>query len=158
MITNLSISDSATYYCASSYLYRFEFAEGTTVTVKGSGSNIQTLVHQSESETAHSGGSVTLKCTVQSGAIDGEHSVHWFKKSEGSLPGVLFTQGGRNGLCQRKPNTSTQSCVYKLPVENLNKSHTGTYFCAVAVCGHFLFGNGTKLDLRCEYQMLQSTL
>ncbi|XP_013880500.1 uncharacterized protein LOC106529578 [Austrofundulus limnaeus] len=147
-ITNLSISDTATYYCASSYLYRFEFAEGTTVTVKGSGSNIQTLVHQSVSETAHSGGSVTLKCMVQSGTCDGEHSVYWFRNTEGFHPGVVYTHGGRNGLCERKPNTSSQNCVYKLPVTNLNESHTGTYYCAVAVCGLLLFGNGTKLDFK----------
>lgn len=36
MIANLHYSDSATYYCASSYLYNFEFSDGITVNVKGS--------------------------------------------------------------------------------------------------------------------------
>ncbi|KAM8746633.1 uncharacterized protein AB9X84_014833 [Acanthopagrus schlegelii] len=31
-------------------------------------------------------------------------------------------------------------------MKSLNLSHAGTYYCAVASCGHILFGNGTKLD------------
>ncbi|KAL6118801.1 uncharacterized protein ACO6RY_03516 [Pungitius sinensis] len=35
-------------------------------------------------------------------------------------------------------------------MESLNLSHAGTYYCAVASCGHILFGNGTKLDFEDE--------
>uniref|UniRef100_A0A3B4GG24 Immunoglobulin V-set domain-containing protein n=1 Tax=Pundamilia nyererei TaxID=303518 RepID=A0A3B4GG24_9CICH len=73
-IEDLDISDSATYYCASSYGYRFTFAEGTVIDVKGSGSNIPTLVQQSASETIQPGGSVTLNCTVHTGTCDEEHT------------------------------------------------------------------------------------
>ncbi|XP_038586389.1 uncharacterized protein LOC119911558 [Micropterus salmoides] len=144
-ISDSRVSDAATYYCASSFTYIFEFAEGTTVSVKGSGLTVPVSVHQSASEPIQPGGSVTLNCTVHTGTCDGEHSVYWFKNSEESHPGLIYTHGGRNNQCERKPNT--QTCVYDLPLKSLNLSHAGTYYCAVSSCGHILFGNGTKLDL-----------
>ncbi|XP_070849394.1 uncharacterized protein [Chaetodon trifascialis] len=153
-MTDLRISDSATYYCASSYSYNFEFAAGTTVSVKGSGVNVPALVHQSTSETIQPGGSVTLNCTVHTGTCDEEHSVYWFKNSEESHPGLIYTHGGRNDQCERKPNTQTHTCVYNLPMKSLNLSHAGTYYCAVASCGHILFGNGTELDFEDEVDSL----
>uniref|UniRef100_A0A3Q1J6F0 Ig-like domain-containing protein n=1 Tax=Anabas testudineus TaxID=64144 RepID=A0A3Q1J6F0_ANATE len=145
-IRNLQMSDSATYFCASRYSYKFYFAEGTTVSVKGSGVNIQPLVHQSTSETIKPGDSVTLNCTLHTGSCDGEHSVYWFKDSGESHPGIIYTHGDRNDQCERKPDTQTNTCIYNLPVKNLTVSHAGTYYCAVASCGHILFGNGTKVD------------
>ncbi|XP_076738065.1 uncharacterized protein LOC101471058 [Maylandia zebra] len=145
-IEDLGISDSATYYCASSYGYMFAFAEGTVIDVKGSESNIPTLVQQSASETIQPGGSVTLNCTVHTGTCDEEHSVYWFRDSEESFPRIIYTHGGRNDQCERKPNTQTHTCVYNLPMKSLNTAHAGTYYCAVASCGHILFGNGTKLE------------
>ncbi|XP_050925060.1 uncharacterized protein LOC108877164 isoform X2 [Lates calcarifer] len=124
--------------------------EGTTVSVKDLGLNIQALVHQSESETIQPGGSVTLNCTVHTGTCDGEHSVYWFKSSEESHPGLIYTHGDRNDQCERKHNTQTHTCVYNLPMKNLSLSHAGTYYCAVASCGHILFGYGTKLDIEVE--------
>ncbi|XP_062300344.1 uncharacterized protein LOC134005457 [Scomber scombrus] len=142
-ITDLQISDSATYYCASSYTFILEFEEGMIVSVKGSGFDIQALVHQSASESIQSGGSVTLNCTVHTGTCDdGEHSVYWFKNSEESHPGLIYTHGGRNN--------QTPTCVYNLPMKSLNLSHAGTYYCAVALCGHILFGDGTKLVVERE--------
>ncbi|XP_055360538.1 uncharacterized protein LOC114844155 isoform X2 [Betta splendens] len=147
-ISDLCISDSATYFCASIFKYNFEFAEGVTVSVKGSDSNIPALVHQSVSGSIQPGGSVTLNCLVQTGTCDGQHSVYWFKDSEEACPGIIYTHGDRNDQCERKPDTRTHTCVYNLPLESLNASHAGTYYCAVASCGHILFGNGTNLDLR----------
>uniref|UniRef100_A0A7N9B0I0 Ig-like domain-containing protein n=1 Tax=Mastacembelus armatus TaxID=205130 RepID=A0A7N9B0I0_9TELE len=145
-ITDLSISDSGTYYCASSYLYMFDFAEGTVVSVQGSGLNIPAQVHQSASESIQPGGSVTLDCTVHTGTCDGEHRVYWFKHSGQAHPGLIYTHGGSNDQCERKPETQTHSCVYNLRMNSLNVSDAGTYYCAVASCGHMLFGNGTRLD------------
>uniref|UniRef100_A0A671XYJ7 Ig-like domain-containing protein n=1 Tax=Sparus aurata TaxID=8175 RepID=A0A671XYJ7_SPAAU len=145
-ISDLHVSDSATYYCTGCYAYDFEFVEGITVSVKGSGLNIPASVHQSASEIIQPGGSVTLNCTVHTGTCDGEHSVYWFKHSQESHPGLIYTHGGRNDQCERKDNTQTHTCVYNLSMKSLNRSHAGTYYCAVASCGHILFGNGTKLD------------
>ncbi|XP_070785755.1 uncharacterized protein [Enoplosus armatus] len=149
-ISDSRISDSATYYCIVCYAYKFEFAEGIIVSVKGSGLNIQALVHQSASETIRPGGSVTLNCTVHTGSCDGEHSVYWFKKSGESHPGLIYTRGGRNDQCEREPNAQTHTCVYNLAMKRLNVSHAGTYYCAVASCGHILFGDGAKLDVEGE--------
>ncbi|XP_042257069.1 immunoglobulin kappa light chain-like isoform X1 [Thunnus maccoyii] len=147
-ISELRLSDSATYYCASSISYKFEFAEGTVVSVKGSGLNIQALVHQSASESIQPGDSVTLNCTVHTGTCDdGEHSVYWFKNSQESHPGIIYTHGGSNDQCERNNNTQTHTCVYNLTMKSLDLSHAGTYYCAVASCGQILFGNGTKLDV-----------
>ncbi|XP_078101817.1 uncharacterized protein LOC144514963 isoform X1 [Sander vitreus] len=152
-ITDLHVSDSATYYCAR-YALAIEFAEGTLVDVERSGLNVPATVHQSSSESIQPGGSVTLNCTVHSGTCDGEHSVYWFKNSEESQPGLIYTHGGRNDQCERKPNTQTHTCVYKLPMKSLNLSHAGTYYCAVASCGHILFGDGTKLELEDEVDLV----
>ncbi|XP_067436044.1 immunoglobulin kappa light chain-like [Thunnus thynnus] len=147
-ISELRLSDSATYYCASSISYKFDFAEGAVVSVKGSGLNIQALVHQSASESIQPGDSVTLNCTVHTGTCnDGEHSVYWFKNSQESQPGIIYTHRGRNDQCERNNNTQTHTCVYNLPMKSLDLSHAGTYYCAVASCGQILFGNGMKLDL-----------
>uniref|UniRef100_A0AAQ5X6R9 Ig-like domain-containing protein n=1 Tax=Amphiprion ocellaris TaxID=80972 RepID=A0AAQ5X6R9_AMPOC len=147
-ITDVHTSDSATYYCAGSYSYTFELAEGTTLNVKGSGLNFQALVQQSASQTIQPGDSLTLNCTVHTGTCDGEHSVYWFKTEEESLPRIIYTRGGKNEQCGKKLNTQTHTCVYNLPVKNM--SHAGTYYCAVASCGHILFGNGTKLDFKLD--------
>ncbi|XP_059210622.1 uncharacterized protein LOC131989424 isoform X2 [Centropristis striata] len=146
-ISDLRTSDSATYYCAKRTI-TIEFLVGTLVSVKGSGLDVPALVHQSESDTVQPGGSVTLNCTVHTGTCEGEHSVYWFKNSQKSYPGLIYTNGGRNDQCKR--NTQTQTCVYDLPMKTLNLSHAGTYYCAVASCGHILFGNGTKLDFKDE--------
>uniref|UniRef100_A0A8C4E8W4 Ig-like domain-containing protein n=1 Tax=Dicentrarchus labrax TaxID=13489 RepID=A0A8C4E8W4_DICLA len=144
IISDLHISDSATYYCTGCFRYDLEFVEGVTVNVKGSGLNIPASV-----QTIQPGGSMTLNCTVHTGTCDGEHSVYWFKTSEESHPGLIYTHGGRNDQCERKPNNQTHTCVYNLPMQSLNLSQAGTD-CAVASCGHMLFGEDKKLDLEHE--------
>uniref|UniRef100_A0A8C6LVD9 Ig-like domain-containing protein n=1 Tax=Nothobranchius furzeri TaxID=105023 RepID=A0A8C6LVD9_NOTFU len=154
-ISDLKASDSASYYCGIMHTQVLTFAEGATVSVKDTG--IQTLVHQSASETIRLEGSVTLNCSVQTGTCDGEHSVYWFKDSKDSRPGLIYSRRGRNDQCEREPNTQTHTCVYNLPLNNLNASHTGTYYCAVASCGHILFGNGTTLNFSRELDFLLHT-
>ncbi|XP_068443956.1 uncharacterized protein [Clinocottus analis] len=149
-ITDLQISDSATYYCLGSFTDKFDFMEAIVVSVEGSGLKVPALVHQSASESIQPGGSVTLNCTVLTGTCDGPHSVYWFKDSEESHPGLIYTHGGRNHQCERKPSTQTHTCVYNLPMKSLDLSHAGTYYCAVASCGHILFGDGTTLDFKDE--------
>ena len=149
-ITNLNFSDSATYYCISNYKFELNFVKSITVNVKDSGSNVPVSVYQSASDTIQPGDSVNLNCTVQTGTCDGQHSVYWFTNSAESHQGLIYTQEGRNDQCERNPKKQTHSCVYNLSLKNLNRSHAGTYYCAVASCGHILFGDGTKLDFKRE--------
>uniref|UniRef100_A0A3Q3DZ94 Ig-like domain-containing protein n=1 Tax=Labrus bergylta TaxID=56723 RepID=A0A3Q3DZ94_9LABR len=151
-ILDFGISDSATYFCIGSDLYNFEFCQSTTVSTKDL--DIQAIIHQSVSETTTKPGDMTLTCTVHPGTCDGEHNVYWFKNSEESHPGLIYTHGGRNDQCERNPTPQTHSCVYNLPMTNLNLSHAGTYYCAVASCGHILFGNGTKLDFHNDVDII----
>uniref|UniRef100_A0A3B5R9K0 Uncharacterized LOC102227253 n=1 Tax=Xiphophorus maculatus TaxID=8083 RepID=A0A3B5R9K0_XIPMA len=145
-ISNVQMSDSAAYYCAGVHTYLYTFLEGITVHVKEPNLNIWTLVDQSRSEINRPGGSVTLKCTVQSGTCDGQHRVFWFRNSEEHLPEIIYTNGASDDQCKKKPTTQAHSCVYSLSIESLNASNAGTYHCAVASCGHILFGKGMQLD------------
>ncbi|XP_007555963.1 uncharacterized protein LOC103140656 [Poecilia formosa] len=147
-ISNVQTSDSAIYYCVTSHSFQFHFLEGITVQVKDLALNFQTSVYQSELETIHPGDSATLNCTVHTGICDGEHRVYWLKNSDESNPRIIYAQGNGKTQCEMKPNRPTHTCVYNLPLENLNASHAGTYYCAVALCGHILFGNGTKLHYK----------
>uniref|UniRef100_A0A674MIQ1 Ig-like domain-containing protein n=1 Tax=Takifugu rubripes TaxID=31033 RepID=A0A674MIQ1_TAKRU len=137
-ISDLELSDSATYYCVNQYVNVIDFTEGHNVIVEGSGLTIV----QSASQSIQAGVSVTLNCTVHTGwTCDGDHTVYWFRNSGQSQLGLMYSHTGGNKQCERKTNT----CFYSFSMKNLNTSHTGTYYCAVAACGHILFGNGTKL-------------
>ncbi|XP_041634768.1 uncharacterized protein LOC121504179 [Cheilinus undulatus] len=141
-ILNLSISDSATYYCLGSYGYEFEFVEGATVSVRGSGLSVPALVSQSES-----GGFEDLSCTVLTGTCNGDHSVYWFRNSKEAHPGLIYTHGDRDDHCERKANTQVRSCGYNLPMKNRTGPEAEADLCAVVSCGHVLFGDKMKSDM-----------
>ncbi|XP_038831947.1 uncharacterized protein LOC120030594 [Salvelinus namaycush] len=148
-ISDVQLSDSAAYYCGSSYSNMVEFAEGYILIVKGSRNT--TVVQQPVSESVQPGDSVTLNCTIHTETCAGEHSVYWFRHGSGEYhPGIIYTHGDRSDQCEKttEAGSLTQSCVYNLPKRNLSLSDAGTYYCAVASCGEMLFGNGTKLDIK----------
>ena len=145
-ILDVQVSDTATYFCARGISYMYEFGEWTTVIVKDLGLNINASVHQSESVTIQLRGSVTLNCTVHTGTCDEQHNVYWLKESGEPRPGKIHIHEGNSDHCERNPDKQTQTCIYNLLMKNLNVSHAGTYYCAVASCGHILYGNGTKLN------------
>nr|XP_046184128.1 uncharacterized protein LOC124013722 isoform X1 [Oncorhynchus gorbuscha] len=150
-ISDMQLSDSATYYCGNSYANQVEFGAGVILTVKGSGSRHMTVLQQPVSESVQLGDSVALNCTVHTETCAGGHSVYWFRHGSGeSHPGIIYTHGDRTDQCEKSPEAGspTQSCVYNLPKTNLSLSDAGTYYCAVASCGEILFGNGTKLDIQ----------
>uniref|UniRef100_A0A667ZIB0 Ig-like domain-containing protein n=1 Tax=Myripristis murdjan TaxID=586833 RepID=A0A667ZIB0_9TELE len=155
-ISDLRLSDSATYFCVRGHSNNFEFGDGVTLSVKGSGLNIQAVVHQSESQTIQPGDSVTLNCTMHTGTCDGEHSVYWFRSSGHPQPRAIYIHGVTDDQCERKPTTHTQTCDYNLPMKSLDLSDAGTYYCAVLSCGEILFGNGTKKDTECKSHFIYS--
>uniref|UniRef100_A0A3B5Q3E5 Immunoglobulin kappa light chain-like n=1 Tax=Xiphophorus maculatus TaxID=8083 RepID=A0A3B5Q3E5_XIPMA len=150
-ISDVRDSDSALYYCGYTSISITKFDNGTFLLLKRKSTLIyKTFLHQPDSVSAQPGGSVTLNCTMLTGTVNGDHNVYWFRKnSEGSgLGTIIYAQGDRRNQCEMNPNSQSHTCVYNLPLENLNVSHAGTYYCAVAACGYILFGNGTKLDYK----------
>uniref|UniRef100_A0A3Q2TPR2 Immunoglobulin kappa light chain-like n=1 Tax=Fundulus heteroclitus TaxID=8078 RepID=A0A3Q2TPR2_FUNHE len=143
IISNLRISDSATYFCGMSNAEFVTFGEGTVVSVKSSGSNVKALIHHMAPTSIQPGGSGTLNCTVQTGTCGVEHTFYWFKDSDRFQTGFIYTTESGSEQCERNSNTQTRACVYNLPVNNLTVSDAGTYYCAVASCGYILFGNET---------------
>ncbi|XP_043954151.1 uncharacterized protein LOC122820643 [Gambusia affinis] len=144
-ILNAQVSDSATYYCVSLFSQAFEFLEGITVLVDGSGFKTEGVANLPESENARPGGSAATHCTLRNGPYDGEHGFHWFKGSEDSFLKLIYTHKSSDNMSDKKANT--HSCVYVLPLNGLDASQALDYDCAVASCGQVLFGNTTHLDL-----------
>uniref|UniRef100_A0A3B3YCU7 Ig-like domain-containing protein n=1 Tax=Poecilia mexicana TaxID=48701 RepID=A0A3B3YCU7_9TELE len=145
IISNLRISDSATYFCGTSNAQVVAFAQGTVVSVKSFDSDVKVLIHQLVSESLQPEGSATLNCTVKTGSGGGEHRVYWFKNSDGFQPGFLYTQGSKNDQSERNSNTPTHTCVHRLSMDDPSVSDAGSYHCAVASCGHILFENKNLL-------------
>uniref|UniRef100_A0A3B3URZ8 Uncharacterized LOC106941586 n=1 Tax=Poecilia latipinna TaxID=48699 RepID=A0A3B3URZ8_9TELE len=146
IISNLRISDSATYFCGKSNAQVVAFAQGTVVSVKSFDSDVKVLIHQLVSESLQPEGSATLNCTVKTGSGGGEHRVYWFKNSDGFQPGFLYTQGSKNDQSERNSNTPTHTCVHRLSMDDPSVSDAGSYHCAVASCGHILFENATMQE------------
>ena len=74
----------------------------------------------------------------------------WFRLASGeSHQGVVYSHGDRC-VCDPCPEdtTHTHSCVHQLPRRNLSHSDAHTYYCAVAACGHIVFGNGTRVHVQ----------
>nr|XP_023658250.1 tyrosine-protein phosphatase non-receptor type substrate 1-like [Paramormyrops kingsleyae] len=140
------------YYCGTRRDYLILFGAGTFLTIKGSGKQhrYSKVEQYPVSDPVQPGDSVTLQCTIETGGCAGEHSVYWFRHGSGeSLPGVIYSHGNRSDECEKSPEAGspTRSCVYSLPKRNLSPSDAGTYYCAVAMCGEMLFGNGTKIHV-----------
>ncbi|XP_048884923.1 uncharacterized protein LOC125750743 [Brienomyrus brachyistius] len=149
-LLSVRLSDIAVYYCAFSDYEHYKFGAGTFLSVTAYDCCMKNIVQRPVSGTVQPGDSVSLQCTVETGSCAGEHSVYWFRHGSGeSLPGDIYTHGNRSDECEKSPEAGspTRSCVYSLPKRNLSLSDAGTYYCAVAMCGEILFGNGTKLEI-----------
>ncbi|XP_049338772.1 uncharacterized protein LOC103023434 [Astyanax mexicanus] len=152
-ITSIQQSDSAVYYCAVAFSNVVSFGAGTVLLLKGHHSNKYTVQQLPVPHLLYPKDSVTLQCSVITNICAGDHSVYWFRHGSGeSDPGIIFTHGNRSDQCKKSSETvsPTQSCIYKLPKNNLSLSDAGTYYCAVAACGEILYGNGTKLNVKDE--------
>uniref|UniRef100_A0A3B1JUJ5 Ig-like domain-containing protein n=1 Tax=Astyanax mexicanus TaxID=7994 RepID=A0A3B1JUJ5_ASTMX len=145
-ISNVEASDSATYFCAAAYYTDIELSDCTLLVLKGS---LYTVLQPPVSNPVKLGGNTTLQCSILTNRCSEDHSVYWFRHGSGeSDPGIIFTHGNRSDQCKKSSETvsPTQSCIYKLPKNNLSLSDAGTYYCAVAACGEIFFGNGTEVN------------
>ncbi|KAI4887990.1 hypothetical protein NFI96_014319, partial [Prochilodus magdalenae] len=148
-IKGIKEEDAGTYFCGKVQKNFVEFGSGTLLFLEAEKMDPHPLTEMVVKTEA----SVTLQCSVQSLTSDcsGEHSVYWFRHGSGeSHPGIIYTHGNRSDQCKSSSETdsSTQSCVYKLPKRKLSVSDAGTYYCAVAACGQILFGNGTEVNVQ----------
>uniref|UniRef100_A0A3B1JFF5 Ig-like domain-containing protein n=1 Tax=Astyanax mexicanus TaxID=7994 RepID=A0A3B1JFF5_ASTMX len=109
-ISNAEPSDSATYYCAVIHYTDVAVGDWTVSVIKGD---------------------TTLQCSILTDNSAGDHSVYWFRHGSGeSDPGIIFTHGNSSDQCKKSSETvsPTQSCIYKLPKNNLSLSDAGTYY------------------------------
>uniref|UniRef100_A0A3B4CZ26 Ig-like domain-containing protein n=1 Tax=Pygocentrus nattereri TaxID=42514 RepID=A0A3B4CZ26_PYGNA len=101
------------------------------------------------------GESVTLQCTVLSEIRAADLRVLWFRAAAGqSFPEIIYTHQNSNSR-QCEISSSTSCSLYEFSKNILDHNHTGTYYCAVAVCGKIIFGNGTSVELsKCSCVLL----
>nr|CAM46888.1 novel immune-type receptor 1n, allele 2 [Danio rerio] len=147
-ILNVKPSDSATYYCVISAYQAIAMGSGTRLIVRDAATDRSTTLHQSLIDTVDPGDSVNLQCSIFTESCAGDHSVYWFKQRSGDSEGVLYTKGERNGRCKNSAESHKQSCIYSLHKNNISRSDSGIYHCAVAACGQILLGRGTQLNIR----------
>ncbi|XP_058253192.1 uncharacterized protein LOC131357862 [Hemibagrus wyckioides] len=145
-IMNVNPSDEAVYYCGRIAFYTV-FTKGTFLSVKGN-ENVNVMVWQrGVSDSVPAGASVTLQCSVLSESRAAELQVLWFRAAPPqSHPQIIYTHHNSSHQCES--GSSTHTCVYTFTKNILSLNDTGTYYCAVALCGKIIFGNGTQIKLK----------
>ncbi|XP_046704936.1 uncharacterized protein LOC124385732 [Silurus meridionalis] len=141
-IAHVEPSDEAMYYCG---LRKFsiEFGKGTFLSVKRKADVSVTVFQSSVSDSVPAGASVTLQCSVLSESRAAELQVLWFRAAPSqSHPQIIYTHHNSSLQCE----SSTHTCVYNLSMNIFSLDDTGTYYCAVALCGKIIFGNGTVVQ------------
>ncbi|XP_042256886.1 uncharacterized protein LOC121889190 [Thunnus maccoyii] len=145
IITDLRLSDSATYYCGILAFNAIEFGQGAFLHVKTSLSNIQAVIHQPSLQPFQSGDSVNLSCTVHAEPCVGEQSFYWFRHGA-SQPAVIYPRAGQYKNISNEESV-TKSCTINLSIKSVSSSDAGIYYCALSSCGEIVFGNGTEIKI-----------
>ncbi|XP_053487860.1 uncharacterized protein LOC128611985 [Ictalurus furcatus] len=147
IIPHIIKDDGGLYYCGRFSWENFTLSNGTFLDVTGDG-DVKVSVFQSDvSDSVPAGASVTLQCSVLSESRSAELQVLWFRAAPPqSHPQIIYTHHNSSHQCES--GSSTHTCVYNFSKNILSLSDTGTYYCAVAVCGKIIFGNGTRVQLR----------
>uniref|UniRef100_A0A3B4EC05 Ig-like domain-containing protein n=1 Tax=Pygocentrus nattereri TaxID=42514 RepID=A0A3B4EC05_PYGNA len=158
-IERVTKEDEGMYFCGATGKKTLEFSTATFLAVTGkifiywqlNTSVLQTAVQWSVSP----GESVTLQCTVMSEIRAADLRVLWFRAAAGqSFPEIIYTH--QNSSSRQCEIISSTSCsLYEFSKNILDQHHTGTYYCAVVVCGKIIFGNGTSVELsKCSCVLL----
>ncbi|XP_053091246.1 uncharacterized protein LOC113547192 [Pangasianodon hypophthalmus] len=145
-ILHVTKDDEAMYLCGKSRVNIIEFSSGTFLSVKGDGDVKVSVLQSSVLESVSAGASVTLQCSVLSESRAADLQVLWFRAAPPqSHPQIIYTHHNSSHQCES--SSSTHTCVYSFSKNILSLSDTGTYYCAVAVCGKIIFGNGTRVHM-----------
>ncbi|XP_058252985.1 immunoglobulin kappa light chain-like [Hemibagrus wyckioides] len=144
-ISNVEPSDEAVYYCGLKII-TIVFGKGTFLAVKDDGDVKVSVWQHGMSDSVPAGASVTLQCSVLSESRAAELQVLWFRAAAPqSHPQIIYTHHNSSHQCES--GSSTHTCVYNFTKNILSLNDTGTYYCAVALCGKIVIGNGTPVQL-----------
>lgn len=140
-ISDLLLSDSASYYCGILEFNSLEFGEGTFLHVTLPLSNIKGAVYQPALDPVGPGDSVQLSCEVHGEKCKGEQSLFWFRQTRGR-PAIIYPNEGN---CV--DDAHSRKCTLTYSIQSVNSSDEGMYYCALASCGTLVLGNGTQVQL-----------
>ncbi|XP_061580840.1 signal-regulatory protein beta-2-like isoform X2 [Cololabis saira] len=150
-IKETKLNDTGLYFCIKVYALDMLFLKGEFLRIKGPEPDTIAVSQVSPSDPVHPGEQITLDCSVFS---DSEKktcpsNVYWFRAgSDESHPSLIYAHKNSSGDCNSSPETrSAQKCDYSFS-KTVSSTDAGTYYCAVASCGHILFGNGAKLEIK----------
>ncbi|MED6245690.1 hypothetical protein ATANTOWER_006690 [Ataeniobius toweri] len=147
-ISSVNKEDEAVYFCQSGTEFLQTFINGFLLVVKDCNQQKSVYVEQTpDSASVQLGDTISLQCSLFSRNNEtrpqcpGKNFVHWFTAGSGSShPSVIYT--ARNST----DDAVKRSCVYHLSKTLEDSFDFGTYYCAVAICGEILLGNGSKLE------------
>uniref|UniRef100_A0A3P9BBR3 Uncharacterized LOC101473985 n=1 Tax=Maylandia zebra TaxID=106582 RepID=A0A3P9BBR3_9CICH len=146
-ITNLSLSDSGTYYCGVLVFNAIEFGQGVFLHVKSPATSIGSAIDQPTLKPLRLGDSLNLTCTVEAEPCAGELNLYWFRHGA-SQSTVMYPSEGHvcADISQETPHR--RNCTLNLAIKSVSSADAGIYYCALASCGEIIFGNGTKVEIQ----------
>ncbi|KAM9470389.1 uncharacterized protein Hap1MRO34_012369 [Clarias gariepinus] len=145
-IPHVTMEHGGLYYCGQFSWENVTQSRGTFLEVTDD-RDVKVSVFQSSGlDSVPAGASVTLQCSVLSESRAAELQVLWFRAAPPqSHPQIIYTHHNSSHQCES--GSSTHTCVYNFSKNILSLSDTGTYYCAVVMCGKIIFGNGTRVQL-----------
>ncbi|XP_027007855.1 uncharacterized protein LOC113646048 isoform X1 [Tachysurus fulvidraco] len=135
------------YFCGILSWENFTLSNGTFLAVTDDRDVKVSVWQRGVSDSVPAGASVTLQCSVLSESRAAELQVLWFRAAPPqSHPQIIYTHHNSSHQCEI--DSSTHTCVYNFSKNILSLSDTGTYYCAVLLCGKIIFGNGTRIQMQ----------
>uniref|UniRef100_I3IXB0 Ig-like domain-containing protein n=1 Tax=Oreochromis niloticus TaxID=8128 RepID=I3IXB0_ORENI len=150
-IIQTQLNDTAFYYCKEVIELKTTQWNITFLRVKGPEPDIPIVIQELPSAPIYPGDSVTLQCSVLSDLQKNTcpEDVYWFRAGMNeTYPSVIYVHRSSGDECERQSDVySPRKCVYNFSKNKISSSDSGNYYCAVATCGHIIFGNGAKLNI-----------
>ncbi|GAA6102035.1 uncharacterized protein LOC113646044 isoform X2 [Tachysurus ichikawai] len=146
-IPNIKKDHEGLYYCGKLFtLENVTLSNGTFLAVSDTEDVKVSVWQRGVSDSVPAGASVTLQCSVLSESRAAELQVLWFRAAPPqSHPQIIYTHHNSSHQCEN--GSSTHTCVYNFSKNILSLNDTGTYYCAVLLCGKIIFGNGTRIQM-----------